>query len=630
MEVAKRTKRDRMGIGKKNLKRMGKKKLVGIVATVLVVALLLIYGLPALFHMRRSGLNAAASTSRSATAVVGTINSTVSGTGNIEMNQTDDVVVPKGILVKKVLVDSGDTVTKGETLAKLDKTSIAEKLLQAKEELADVNDTLDDSGLSDLKIETLKGEKSELKDAISTLKSLHSNLVIQATSAGVIQDVNVSEDTETSQTSTGSTTSTSGSTATSGTSAKATETGSDQSDGAEVSLLSAQLTNATATDLTTAKTVTDYSHLTITAPVKGVVPQSKITETAGYSGDITWNCTGTVFQPDTVYTATIVLTAKDGYVFKSGSLPVIACSTYDWRILDENTEGNQLRIVATFEKTASNTTGSGGKTASSSRQSSGTTGRTQSSQRVSTSSGTTGSTRVSSGSTSSGTTTGGTTTSGSTSSDTTTTASSDDTTSTYNSEATAFTIQSQDDVSVSVSIDELDILSVKKDQKATVTLDAMDGKKFTGTISKIAADADTGSGSAKYTVEVAMAKNDQMKSGMSASVVIVTGSAKNAVLIPVDALQEKGSEKFVYTKQAKDGTLSGKVDVETGLSDSSNVVITKGLKKGETVYYTKADTEESSSSSNTNSLFGKQSGTMPSGQGENMPSGQGWSRRESK
>ena len=53
----------------------------------------------------------------------------------------------------------------------------------------------------------------------------------------------------------------------------------------------------------------------VTAPVRDAVPATTITETAQYTGTITWSGSPAKFAASTVYTATITLTAKSGYTF---------------------------------------------------------------------------------------------------------------------------------------------------------------------------------------------------------------------------------------------------------------------------------------------------------------------------
>ena len=163
-------------------------------------------------------------------------------------------------------------------------------------------------------------------------------------------------------------------------------------------------------------------------------------------------------------------------------------------------------------------------------------------------------------------------------------------------ESIAFTVRKTDRMKVQVSIDEQDILLLSKGQKADVTLDALEGQTFEGTVTEIGADAETGSGSAKYPVAIEIDSADNMKFGMSAEVTVKVGEAADVLVIPMDALQQEGETTFVYTEEADDGTLGGKKNVETGLSDGENVEITSGLSDGDTIYYQKADSSNTFSS----------------------------------
>jgi multidrug efflux pump subunit AcrA (membrane-fusion protein) len=202
--------------------------------------------------------------------------------------------------------------------------------------------------------------------------------------------------------------------------------------------------------------------------------------------------------------------------------------------------------------------------------------------------------------------------SGTSSATSTSTASSVDTT-----QATVVSILLQDKATVTISIDELDILSLEEGQEATVTLDAVEDQEYTGEITKISGSASSTSGNAKYDVQISIDMDSQMKSGMSASATITTGSASQAVLIPVNALQEKDGKTFVYTEN-NNGQLSGEVEVTTGISDSSRVAITSGLSEGDTVYYTRSGSSDSSDM-DMKDMFqngGGMKGDMPSGGGQ--------------
>ena len=123
-----------------------------------------------------------------------------------------------------------------------------------------------------------------------------------------------------------------------------------------------------------------------------------------------------------------------------------------------------------------------------------------------------------------------------------------------------------------------------------------------------------------------------MKLGMSVSATIQIDESEDAVLIPVNALQEKGNSTFVYTGKDEDGNLTDEGEVETGLSDGSQV---NGLSNGDTVYYLKAESSDSGFDMSQDMMGGRgqemPSGEMPSGGmpdsgGQGGPGGSGFSK----
>lgn len=621
-------------------------------------------------------------TVQSAEAEKGSISTTVVGTGTLENGTATDVVVPTGVKVKEVLVSSGDTVTEGQVLATLDEASIASELLEVKEnietvedEIDNLSDEADEEGTTEyLEAKVLNGQLSDLTEAETALESLLESQTITATCAGTISSVNVQADTEVTKSSESSTSS-SGSSATGNgntntvasadtTTADSTDStviktaaGTDSSASASAATITASIGTNTASSSTAGLTYLtadtsaatsvntaaseDYSidllsedgtatesvitisecNVEVEAPVTGNAPQTEIAETDQYTGTISWNLSTDKFQSGTSYTADIRLTAKDGYVFSDSILPVVKGADVTSQVVESDAGESILQIKAKFSKTASGS----GSTADAGTSGSAAAGAASSG--VSAITGSTGSQSGTSGSGASGNASGasgsgstGTSGSGSSSTGSSSSASSGTTGSSDYSlyETAAFSIASATEASVSINVDELDILSVKEGQTATVTLDALDGQEFEGTITEVSNEASSGNSSAKYPVTITFEKTEDMLIGMSASATIHVSEAEDAVLIPVDALQEKGSSTFVYTKKDSDGNLSGEVEVETGISNGSQVEITSGLEEGDTVYYLKA--ESSDSSSNMPGGMDGQGG-MPDMNGGEAPSG---------
>lgn len=382
--------------------------------------------------------------------------------------------------------------------------------------------------------------------------------------------------------------------------------------------------------------------LGIVVPRTGGSPQTQIVSSDNsYTGTISWNPGDSVFQPAVTYQAAVTLYAGEGHQFAADSVTQAVSGVLSGISL--SSDGSTLSFTITFPETQGSTEGSGdtsdgsgsvegnqgdsdtsedsennaenpdsnthtgeenGITDGESQETSGTNGTSQNNNTGTVQN--TGNTQSGSGqngSTSSGTgNSSGGTVSGTQTSDSGQAEESDsqeDTSSQYSTDTTAFTISGDTSMLLSVSVDELDINSVTLGQKAEVTFDAIEDKNFEGTVTKVGNTASASGGVAKYTVEITIPRDEKMKSGMNASATIVIEEKENVVTIPVNALQERGEEVFVYTQQDEDGSLSGEQQVTTGLSDGENVEITEGLSEGDEVYYQKIGGQNASSGQNT-------------------------------
>ncbi len=152
------------------------------------------------------------------------------------------------------------------------------------------------------------------------------------------------------------------------------------------------------------------------------------------------------------------------------------------------------------------------------------------------------------------------------------------------------TVSPQETMSITIEADELDVLALKEGQSASVTLDALEGRSFTGIVTNVNMTGTNGGGNTKYTATITLDKTDEMLEGMNASVRIETESVDTAVTVPAEALVEENGKTYVYTSyDEKTDTLGSLQEVETGVSDGINVEITKGLTKGQDYYYRYAE-----------------------------------------
>ena len=169
-------------------------------------------------------------------------------------------------------------------------------------------------------------------------------------------------------------------------------------------------------------------------------------------------------------------------------------------------------------------------------------------------------------------------------------------------------------MSVTITVEEADILSLAVGQQADVTVSSVSEDTLSGMVTEI----DKTGASGSYTAVIVLDKIPGMLPGMTASVDVRIEGVEDAVIIPVDALNKVSGGAYVYTSyDVQTQEYGGRVDVVTGLSNNNYVEIKSGLTVGDTVYYTEEQTF--------GNLFGNRGdmGNMPGGTGGfgggNMP-----------
>ncbi len=191
-------------------------------------------------------------------------------------------------------------------------------------------------------------------------------------------------------------------------------------------------------------------------------------------------------------------------------------------------------------------------------------------------------------------------------------------------------LRPQEKMIVTASIDESNILSVELGQTASVTISSVSEKPFTGQVTSIEKTGTSNSGVTGYAVEVTLDRTEKMLPRMSATVAIRIEGVDDALLLPEDAVTRTRSAAYVYTSvNETSGELEGMMEVKTGLTGGGYIEITEGLREGDSVYYTKKQSNDFSSFmggfSGSNRPSGSNGGSSnrPGGSGSNRPSGSG-------
>jgi len=164
------------------------------------------------------------------------------------------------------------------------------------------------------------------------------------------------------------------------------------------------------------------------------------------------------------------------------------------------------------------------------------------------------------------------------------------TTTTTSSSGSVLTLYPDLQMTITIGIDETDILALQEGQEAEITVESVGEEVYPGSVMEISKVADTSTGVTQYSAQVLLDKAPGMLPGMTADVDIKIEGSENALIIPVDALHQTSTGCFVYTSfDEETQQYGGRVDVVAGMQNDNFAEILSGLQEGDTVYYTKQE-----------------------------------------
>jgi HlyD family secretion protein len=187
------------------------------------------------------------------------------------------------------------------------------------------------------------------------------------------------------------------------------------------------------------------------------------------------------------------------------------------------------------------------------------------------------------------------------------------------------TITDTSKMKITLAVDELDINKVKVGQTATIKLDDVENKNFKGSIESISQSGTATNNVTTYDVVVTIDNPESVKIGMNANVTIAVQSKANVLTVPVEAIIEKSSKKYVMvqdtqkssssSKKASKNVTAGKlVEVKTGLKNKTLIEITSGVTENQIVM-TELTQSTSTSTKSTKSKTSKSSDMNGGGTG---------------
>ena len=134
---------------------------------------------------------------------------------------------------------------------------------------------------------------------------------------------------------------------------------------------------------------------------------------------------------------------------------------------------------------------------------------------------------------------------------------------------------------ITINLTEIDVPKVTIGNRATISLDALPGKTYTGRIVSIDTTGSVSSGVTTYPTVIALdTQAPDIFANMSASATIITRTKDNVLLVPTSALQTQNGTSTV--RIMKGGQVQSRA-VEVGDASDTEVEITTGVTEGETV-----------------------------------------------
>jgi len=115
-------------------------------------------------------------------------------------------------------------------------------------------------------------------------------------------------------------------------------------------------------------------------------------------------------------------------------------------------------------------------------------------------------------------------------------------------------------MTLSMSVDELDVGKVKVGQTVEITADAVEGETFSGTVTNVSLESSYSNGVTNYPVTVTLEETGDLLPGMNVDATIILESSENALCIPSSALQ-RGNR--VYVKESQAGAAGATQGAET-------------------------------------------------------------------
>ena len=510
-------------------KKKRNRRIRRIVIILAVVALLLAYAVNTLQKRVRETVAAQTDAIKSSVVTIGTVSTTVSGSGTIRDMDTEEISVPAGVKITEVLVESGDKVLSGDVLATVENADVLNALADVQKQI-DAKDAEMENAASEAVDEILRAKVS------GRIKKIYAQpgdgvaacMVRNGALAVISQDGYMALEIENSSLKTGDTVSLL------------------RADGSSLTGEVDRIYSGKAVILTDDRLPEVEEELTVKNSAGEILGHAAVyihspVRVTGYTGTVDYL---SVKENDNVWEGASIFRLRDTKtparydsivkereelektllalltIYRDGAL----CAPFDGTVLTvEYDEDNNMAAAAksVSSQSAAYPAQSGNSVSAVSKE-----------------------------------------------------------------ETKVLTLSRDKKMSVAIPVDETDILALQPGQEAVLTVEAIGKDSYHGFITELDRSADSSGGVTSYTATVTFDKAEHMLAGMTADVIINISGRENVLILPAEAVNRTSASAYVFTGYvAETGMLTDPKTVTVGVSNEEYTEIRSGLSEGETVYY---------------------------------------------
>ena len=510
-------------------KKKRNRRIRRIVIVLAVVTLLLVYAVNTLQKRVRETVAAQTDAIKSSVVTIGTVSTTVSGSGTIRDMDTEEISVPAGVKITEVLVESGDKVLSGDVLATVENADVLNALADVQKQI-DAKDAEMENAASEAVDEILRAKVS------GRIKKIYAQpgdgvaacMVRNGALAVISRDGYMALEIENSSLKTGDTVSLL------------------RADGSSLTGEVDRIYSGKAVILTDDRLPEVEEELTVKNSAGEILGHAAVyihspVRVTGYTGTVDYL---SVKENDNVWEGASIFRLRDTKtparydsivkereelektllalltIYRDGAL----CAPFDGTVL--TVEYDEDNNTATVAKSASSQSAaypaqSGNSVSAVSKE-----------------------------------------------------------------ETKVLTLSRDKKMSVAIPVDETDILALQPGQEAVLTVEAIGRDSYHGFITELDRSADSSGGVTSYTATVTFDKAEHMLAGMTADVIINISGRENVLILPAEAVNRTSASAYVFTGYvAETGMLTDPKTVTVGVSNEEYTEIRSGLSEGETVYY---------------------------------------------